>query len=209
MDNEFAIGILEQYREKPTLINEIQTVEEAVWLDEALGMAISLLKQTPCDTYTEGYFKGYDDGLERKLEEPCEVAQMSLDDAIVHAEEVANGKCDKCGQEHKQLAEWLKELKTLKEQDSCKDAISREAVLSLWGLRLSDKEIYTAIHDMEPVTSSKRKGYWKKLGKGYECSLCGCAAPHTEFADCIQWKLSKYCPDCGAEMKNEAMQAST
>lgn len=49
MVNDFAISILEQYREKPTLINEIQTVEEAVWLDEALDMAIQALKQRPQD----------------------------------------------------------------------------------------------------------------------------------------------------------------
>ena len=45
MTNEEAIHILEQYREKPTLINEIETVEEAVWLDEALEMAIKALEQ--------------------------------------------------------------------------------------------------------------------------------------------------------------------
>jgi hypothetical protein len=45
MTDEFAINILEQYREKPTLINEIETVEEAIWLDEALAMGIQALKQ--------------------------------------------------------------------------------------------------------------------------------------------------------------------
>ena len=49
MTDDFAINILEQYREKPTLINEIETVEEAVWLDEALDMAIKALEQEPCD----------------------------------------------------------------------------------------------------------------------------------------------------------------
>jgi hypothetical protein len=46
MTDEFAINILEQYRENPTLINEIETAEEAVWLDEALDMAIKALEQT-------------------------------------------------------------------------------------------------------------------------------------------------------------------
>ena len=49
MTNEFAADVLEQYREKPTLINEIQTVEEAAWLDEALGMAISALSVKAID----------------------------------------------------------------------------------------------------------------------------------------------------------------
>ena len=38
---------------------------------------------------------------------------MTLDEAIKHAEEVFNSTC---GKEHKQLAEWLKELKEKKEK---------------------------------------------------------------------------------------------
>lgn len=45
MTDEFAINIIEQYRKKPTLVNEIKTVEEAVWIDEALDMAIKALEQ--------------------------------------------------------------------------------------------------------------------------------------------------------------------
>ena len=45
---------------------------------------------------------------------------MTLEEAIMHAEEVAcsleeKDKCDKCAAQHRQLAEWLKELKALKE----------------------------------------------------------------------------------------------
>ena len=50
---------------------------------------------------------------------------MTIDEAILHAEEVAEEhttynfyggyqSCDKCAEEHRQLAEWLKELKELK-----------------------------------------------------------------------------------------------
>ena len=94
---------------------------------------------------------------------------MSLDEAIKHAEEVAEenqaivdscdyygenmAKCEKCAEEHRQLAEWLKELKQLREQSGdeeldfvpehkkipctmtigkpCEDAISRQAVLNI------------------------------------------------------------------------------
>lgn len=35
---------------------------------------------------------------------------MTLEEAIKHAEEVASSSCGKCAEEHKQLAEWLKEL---------------------------------------------------------------------------------------------------
>lgn len=38
---------------------------------------------------------------------------MTLDEAIRHAEEIASKSCDKCAEEHRQLAAWLKRLKTL------------------------------------------------------------------------------------------------
>lgn len=72
---------------------------------------------------------------------------MTLDEAIKHAEEVmtenlekTKGRnasdpiainCFECAEEHRQLAEWLKELKAYREQSG--DAISRQAVLE--GLR--------------------------------------------------------------------------
>lgn len=39
---------------------------------------------------------------------------MTLDEAIKHCEEKSQG-CDKCSEDHKQLADWLKELKSLKQ----------------------------------------------------------------------------------------------
>ncbi len=62
---------------------------------------------------------------------------MTIDEAILHAEEVAerheeikrikavtSEEC-KCAAEHRQLAEWLKELKKLRQKDAqIKDAIS-------------------------------------------------------------------------------------
>ena len=58
---------------------------------------------------------------------------MTIDEAIIHAEEVAEenygkateyqnqcnelSKCLKCGDEHMQLAEWLKDYKRLLEQE--------------------------------------------------------------------------------------------
>ena len=39
---------------------------------------------------------------------------MTLEEAIKHAEEVAATSCDKCREEHEQLAVWLKELKEIK-----------------------------------------------------------------------------------------------
>lgn len=44
---------------------------------------------------------------------------MTLDEAIKHAEKVAeqNKGCQKCAEEHRQLAEWLRELKELREKN--------------------------------------------------------------------------------------------
>ena len=84
---------------------------------------------------------------------------MTLDDAIKHAEEVAEeqekaakewhenqvrkcelilfaemdytheNECKKCADEHRQLAEWLKEFKRLLEQQSSEDCVSREQAI--------------------------------------------------------------------------------
>ena len=40
---------------------------------------------------------------------------MTLEEAIKHTEEVAATSCDRCREEHEQLAAWLKELKRIKE----------------------------------------------------------------------------------------------
>jgi len=64
---------------------------------------------------------------------------MTLDEAIKHAEEVAESKeeqvkngdwekdslternCIKCAEEQRQLAEWLRDYRRLKEQEPCED----------------------------------------------------------------------------------------
>lgn len=48
---------------------------------------------------------------------PKQTSKMSLDEAIKHCEEVADSKCDECGAEHRQLAEWLRELKQMKGEE--------------------------------------------------------------------------------------------
>ena len=62
---------------------------------------------------------------------------MDLDSAIQHCreqvQEQAKKGCYSCADEHRQLAEWLKELKAYRNKSdiptSCGDAISRQAVL--------------------------------------------------------------------------------
>ena len=44
---------------------------------------------------------------------------MTLDEAIAHAKELSESQsvCEDCREEHKQLAEWLEELKQYKEEN--------------------------------------------------------------------------------------------
>ena len=41
---------------------------------------------------------------------------MTLDEAIEHALERSHQDCSECAREHRQLAEWLSELKELREK---------------------------------------------------------------------------------------------
>jgi hypothetical protein len=146
--------------------------------------------------------KSYDDasGYSRSHNEA-----IRTDDAKKH---------EKCSQDFRQLVEWIKELKAYKEQEPCADAISRKAaIVQLYHNKTGDDDVdviierdIATIHKLPSVTSKRKTGEWIKHDTGhsiyYDCSLCGCAAPCTETADKILWKLSNYCPDCGTKMEN-------
>ncbi|MBO7731373.1 MAG: hypothetical protein J6S67_02420 [Methanobrevibacter sp.] len=88
--------------------------------------------------------------------------KMTLDEAIIHAEEVADSRCDKCGYEHAQLAEWLKELKAYKEQEPCTDAVSREAVINIvklrWDYYKNCIEAIEKLPSVKPTCEEREKG---------------------------------------------------
>lgn len=152
---------------------------------------------------------------------------MTLDEAIKHAEEVAEEnynnavcildksksnisnialekamKCKRCASEHRQLAEWLKELKLLREQ-KCENAISRQAVLDLVNADWKYEGLEEPINSLPPVTLQPKTGHWIKVHPlqaddpgAYMCSCC-------KVGD---WNLKgteKFCPNCGAEMTEE------
>ena len=93
---------------------------------------------------------------------------MTLDEAIAHAEEKAEElkrdsqkhniwvaeQCIKCAEEHEQLAEWLKELKALKENKG--DLISREALKEQFSNNCSHNCYYC-----ELATWGKNRAYHK------------------------------------------------
>lgn len=96
------------------------------------------------------------------------------------------------------------------EQEPCEDVVSRTEVLKLVRFNAFHvKSQIKAIENMPSVTPQEpRKGYWIKHNTPngtyyYDCSLCGCVAPCTETADSYLWKLSNFCPDCGAKMNKE------
>lgn len=62
-----------------------------------------------------------------------------------------------------------------------------------------------ALMQLPPAQPERKKGRWVKHDTShsiyYDCSLCGCVAPCAEVSDNFIWKLSAYCPDCGADMR--------
>jgi hypothetical protein len=66
---------------------------------------------------------------EAKMETPeCPIKSLSLDEAIAHADEVAGDCGTACRREHKQLADWLRELKSRRSAE-CGDVAKLRAAL--------------------------------------------------------------------------------
>lgn len=104
---------------------------------------------------------------------------MTLDEAIQHCEEVAireksaadgcrywtDGmgeetakKCEKCAEEHHQLAEWLKELKAYREHGG--DAISRQEALNAITMAEVRWQAVDNVNKLPSVTPQQRTGRW-------------------------------------------------
>ena len=130
---------------------------------------------------------------------------MTIDEAITrynnNAEyERTHGNLQGC-LEFRQLVEWLEQLR---KQEPCEDAISRQTVIDVlkdtWNM-FSDandaiQESIDTIEALLSVTPQRPKGKWIDMGEGfspYECSKCGG----------VEFKKSKYCPNCGAKMEVE------
>ena len=157
---------------------------------------------------------------------------MTLDEAIIHAEEAAKRneeyakihahgdefeqedafKCEKCAKEHRQLVEWLKELKQYKEYDMGKqalrgflegicapanDCVSRisvqEEITKSIELKENPHQLWQRIQALPPVIPAEKMGHWTHDGSHWEnrfiCSACG-----YKLFD----KQTNYCPNCGS-----------
>jgi len=156
---------------------------------------------------------------------------MTLEEAIKHAEATAKAKereakenrnhggwayddeatkCSACAAEHRQLAEWLRDYKRLKEQKPCEDAISRQAVLDLVNADWKYENLESDIANLPPVTPQPKIGRWIVNEWGnISCSECGCTALYDKvypgesvFGKAVRVK-STFCPTCGAKMEVE------
>ena len=95
------------------------------------------------------------------------------------------------------------------EQEVCRDAIDRQAVLDLAekGVLVSNgnyKSVCKAINDLPPVNPQVKTGQWEQYGNSWEdkfkCSECGKEQPKILCGERIIGHWSDYCPNCGAKM---------
>ena len=135
---------------------------------------------------------------------------MTLDEAIERYKDNAeyertHGSLQGC-LEFKQLAEWLKELKEIKEQQSCEDAVSREKIekLKRWrfsydtNTTISKSDLFIKLADIRalPSVQSKSKtGHWIDHPQGEQCSECELYV--------IDHHNDNYCPYCGSYNRSE------
>jgi hypothetical protein len=148
---------------------------------------------------------------------------MTLDEAIKHCEDVA-AKCfversarnhsGKCGFEHLELAAWLRELKTYKEQEPCEDAISREAALMcMTGKYIVDLEYkpddiisqhIKRIKALPSVIPKQKTGHWfyDKSIENWRCSECKETPKTMGYCGSANFMVEhfKFCNHCGAKM---------
>ena len=84
-------------------------------------------------------------------------------------------------------------MPTLDESMS-EDLISRDAVLDACSQSINILDAMSRIEDLPSVTPKQRTGHWIDEFGGCECSECGR----------LEAGYSDYCPNCGANMEEQA-----
>ena len=147
---------------------------------------------------------------------------MTLDEAIRHCEEVAEG-CSgtECKADHRQLAEWLKELKERREhfadvgkmertESHACDSISRQAAIEIVRVRCAriPTMAIRAMMEIKDLPSIQpKRGKWIVAETAYEdvvakCSVCGFETIVNEPGNGLHYVDDlHYCPNCGAQME--------
>ncbi len=151
---------------------------------------------------------------------------MTLDEAIKHCQEVADEqeklckindpynfsqpKWKECAAEHRQLAEWLKDYKRLKEQEPCADCVSRKDVEdmifrmgSVEELEIDFAKLLLMRRELKKLPSVKptaQKGRWVHHNDDHydwmECSFCG----YGDEGEVVYGNETPFCPMCGADL---------
>lgn len=94
---------------------------------------------------------------------------MTLDEAIIYAKEMSENQyiCEECQKEHGQLADWLEELKSLREKSNwipCSKRLPEDGqtVLAYIGGRHNSCNYLCACHTVEEYTDR-----WRNVRTGF------------------------------------------
>lgn len=138
---------------------------------------------------------------------------MTLEEAIRHCKETADRCQDECGEEHRQLAEWLQELQDRRDAEpghlTDEDLETIRIHLSAFKEEMGNqgrweeaKEYERIIMRLKAFANAQKKGRWKedRSGEGFWiCSSCGFVSEAS-----VAPVLYKFCPRCGAKMDGRA-----
>lgn len=110
------------------------------------------------------------------------IAMLFADDTEVIEEHLANYQS--CAEEHKQLAEWLKELKHLREQPRwipCSERLpDKEGTYLLWGKLADDEDCYCFIGNYDE--GCEQFGDWQEQ---FDAHTLGCLGSEFYEYECV------------------------
>jgi DNA-directed RNA polymerase subunit RPC12/RpoP len=138
---------------------------------------------------------------------------MTIDEVIIryknNAEyERTHGNLQGC-LEFRQLAEWLKDYKRMKEQEPCEDAVSRQTVLDIDFNRIIHttakpvEMIRQKIKQLPSVNPQPKTGHWfidERPESDRETICSNCEQPIFKYHKLDFDYRPKYCPNCGTKM---------
>lgn len=109
--------------------------------------------------------------------------------------------------------ENLEAISEILEQETCEDAVSREAVMNILGDSINDDKDYrravVLLNNLSPVTPRPKTGRWISFGiqgeidgqivRAFTCSQCGAISIfRVSNGNIVNGDL---CPNCGAKMQ--------
>lgn len=119
---------------------------------------------------------------------------MTLDDAIVHADWVADNCEGECSEDHMQLAEWLRELKRLRTEN---DKL-RESVRNLLSC-IKHEECGESCPNYEPMYTDY--GYEKNGSTVVGSEYLGCCSVGLENCNSMFFDTDEYLRELGIEVE--------